>query len=171
MRDLPKLQRGGRLYIAIGEPYREALWDYFHGDGTAQVWDVDRSYRRDDLLLTLVPTQPRMFIALEIATANGADTSDIQVDWNRSIAFQNGVLVDAVAKRAGIRKFQRYYEGAEARRIWRALDSEYRRDAPWFTPDRIHELNPRDDHRSPSLGQPRTGPDATAVTLRRRRTS
>ena len=103
MRDLPKLQRGGRLYIVIGEPYREALWDYFHGDGTAQVWDVDRSYRRDDLLLTLVPTQPRMFIAREIATANGADTSDIQVDWNRSIAFENGVLVDAVAKRAGIR--------------------------------------------------------------------
>lgn len=156
MRDLPELQRGGRLYIAKGEPYREALWDYFHGDGTAQVWDVDCSYRRDDLLLTLVPTQPRMFIALEVAIANGAHTSDIQVDWDRSIAFENGVLVDAVTKRAGIHKLQSYYEGVEARRIWRALDSEYRRDALWFTPDRVDELNPPSGHHSPSSGQSRT---------------
>ncbi|KZM68314.1 hypothetical protein [Nocardia terpenica] len=144
MRDLPKPRSNGRLYIATGTPYRQALRDYFNEEGTAEVWKLDRSYRAGDLLLTVITTSPRMFITLEVAQADGADTNDIQVDWNRSVEFENGILADAVAYRAGMRiEYQDYYQGTPARRIWKALDEEYRLNRPWFTPDRWKEL--RDD--------------------------
>ncbi|MGW0251063.1 hypothetical protein ACWDYH_30985 [Nocardia goodfellowii] len=143
MRELPKLPRRGRLYLATGKPYWEALKDYFNEEGNAEVWELDSSYRAGDLLLTAITTSPRMFIALEVVEADGAASTDIQVDWDNSVAFNNGILADAVAGRARIDRFefQRYYEGAEARRIWKALDEEYRLDKPWFTPDRWTLVN------------------------------
>ncbi|MFD4353699.1 hypothetical protein ACFWPX_14160 [Nocardia sp. NPDC058518] len=143
MRELPQLQPRGRLYIATGVPYRQALKDYFNQEGNAKVWVLDYGYRAGDLILTAIQTSPRMFIALEVAAADGAGGTNIQVDWDRSVEFTNGILADAVAQRAGIDRFdfQSYYVGSDARRIWKALDEEYRLDRPWFTPERWADLH------------------------------
>ncbi|MBW0275515.1 hypothetical protein ATM97_09950 [Nocardia sp. MH4] len=84
-----------------------------------------------------------MFIALEVAAADGTAGPHIAVDWDRSVEFRNGILADAVAQRAGIDTFdfQSYYTGSEARRIRKALDEEYRLDRPWFTPERWTDLH------------------------------
>ncbi|MGC4989907.1 hypothetical protein [Nocardia salmonicida] len=142
MRDLPELPQRGRLYLATGIPYRKALKDYFNQEGNAKVWTLDYGYRAGDLILTAIQTSPRMFIALEVALTGGAEGTSIQVDGDRSVEFNNGILADAVAKRAGIDRFdfQHYYKGSDARRIWKALDEEYRLNKPWFTPERWTDL-------------------------------
>lgn len=145
MRELPQLPPRGRLYLATSTSYRQALKDYFNQEGNAEVWVLDYSYRAGDLILTTIPTVPRMFIALEVAAADGAVGTDIAVDWDRSVEFRNGILADAVARHAGINTFdfQSYYTGSEARRIHKALDEEYRLDRPWFTPESWTDLNDR----------------------------
>lgn len=142
MPELPKLSARRRLYIATGSPYRQALRDYFSGESTAEVWDVERTYRAGDLLLTVIATAPRMFITLEVAEVDAAeDPANIWIDWNTSIAFDNGILVDAVASRAELTiKSSGYYTGERARRILTALEDEYRLNTPWFTPGRWREL-------------------------------
>ncbi|MFI5501121.1 hypothetical protein ACIA5E_18845 [Nocardia asteroides] len=143
MRELPQLPPRGRLYLATGVPYRQALKDYFNQEGSAEVWAMDYSYRAGDLILTAVQTSPRMFIALEVAAADGAAGPHISVDWDRSVGFSNGILADAVARDAGIDTFEfgSYYTGSQARRILEALAAEYRLDRPWFTPERWTDLH------------------------------
>ena len=79
MRELPKLAGRGRLYLATGTPYWEALKDNFNEERRAEAWDLDYSYRPGDLILTVITTSPRMFIALEVARQT-APAGPVEVD-------------------------------------------------------------------------------------------
>lgn len=135
--EIPRLERGRRLYIVTGPDWEVAVDDFYVEEPSAPVWRVDRTYRDDDILLTIIGTTPRVFLCLEYAVGNATDRGTIWVDDDYTIPFENGISVNAVQDRVGFNlKGGQYFSGVRGNAILDALRDEYANPSPWFAPRR-----------------------------------
>ncbi|WP_267618554.1 hypothetical protein [Gordonia bronchialis] len=141
---LPMLAARKRLHTMTGNPYDEALRDVFDAaGGSAKVWKAQNPMKAGDLLLTSVATAPRMYICIEIMKSDyDPKTSPrIDVDQHNWVNFDNGILVPAVDKALGWKvEAHATYRGGDARAILAAVNAEYLRNIPWFTPNRWRDV-------------------------------
>ncbi|MGW5300709.1 hypothetical protein ACWEQV_20920 [Rhodococcus aetherivorans] len=131
---LPPLEAGQRLFICSGTPWNEALADIRAADDQRcfRGWEVDRSYRKGDWILTYLSTRPRVFLSWEQARRDATPTGRIWVESDRSVLFSNLVVVDHIEDRTGLRiTAGRSFAGDEARLIRHALLEKLWYPTPW----------------------------------------
>ena len=136
---IPQIGEGQRLYVVEGRPWRKALQWLVDGDldGT-RPWHGAKDYRDGDVLLTVLSTDPRMVMCLDVTAGDAAaHPGRIRVRNAETIFFRHGISFDALKAMAEINiQLYRYYQGADAQKILNALGYEYHLDTPWFTPER-----------------------------------
>lgn len=131
---LPPLGAEQRLFICSGTPWDKALADLRTADDHRRFdgWDVDRSYRRGDWILTYLGTRPRVFLCWEQATRDATPAGRIWVDPDTSVFFSNLVVVDRIEAATGLKiTAGRFFTGDEARSIRHALTQKLWYPTPW----------------------------------------
>ena len=130
---LPELPPSRRLYIAVGQPWRQALQTFYSEAGNERRWSIDMSYRQGDMILTIFNTDPRTFLCVEWARRAGRPNGDILVDWDRTIVFEYGLSVEAVQAEFGKElRAKQSFDSDDANWLIRALNMELVNRRPWF---------------------------------------
>lgn len=141
---LPTLAPRKRLHTLTGSPYNEALREIHDGNAAqGKVWNALLPMKAGDLLLTGVATVPRMYICLEVMRSDfdPNTSSEIDVDPNALVDFDNGILAPAIDAALGwMVEAHQTYTGSDACAILAAVDAEYQRNIPWFTPLRWQDV-------------------------------
>ncbi|MBY4111113.1 hypothetical protein HQO82_19315 [Rhodococcus fascians] len=144
LKPLPQLGPRRKLHICTGSPYDKALKDMEEGYGATGIWYVADKMIAGDLVLSIVATAPRMIIGLaEVETDYDPYTSRyMECIHQTEVRFDQGILAKAVSNRCGWDSIpdKGPLTGRDARSLLKALDAEYQRDVPWFTPDRWREV-------------------------------
>ena len=136
----PRLSGDQRLIFARPQSgnWQDGLRDLYKSRSRrgANAWSLsDWEYRRRDVLLTLQPTDPRMFLCLEIFDADAElDSREILVDPTRYLIFNFGVPVDPVETSAGLRGFtrKRSLDARDGNRLIAAVKQEYESEVGIF---------------------------------------
>ncbi|MGU3435053.1 hypothetical protein ACNHUS_18800 [Actinomycetes bacterium M1A6_2h] len=103
-RALPEIERNQRLFIAVGEPWNEALQSIKEPSGSMPFkWDIWKTYKAGDWILTYLATRPRVFLCWEQSTRDATEGGKIWVDVDTAVYFDNIITVDDVEKDVGIK--------------------------------------------------------------------
>src|SRR3954462_4380157 len=92
-----ELRDGQRLHLVLGTSAKEALGSFRADGGSRSLWFAN-DYRKDDLLLTVLDSRPRMLLCLERA---GSDSRPGTFDIAELYAFPTLLAVRAVTTRLG----------------------------------------------------------------------
>lgn len=129
----PRLRGKQRLILArpTSSDWREGLRnlsDLERGVDSTRSWKLSEpNYLRSDVLLTIFPTEPRLFACIERFTADANKHSDcIHVDPDRYLVFEHGVLVDPIEARVKIDLARtRWLGAADGNAVIHALQERY----------------------------------------------
>ncbi|REK81279.1 hypothetical protein DVG80_18275 [Rhodococcus erythropolis] len=101
---LPPLDDGRRLFICVGDPWDQALRDVRAGRADSTfLWNVGRSYKKSDWILTYLGTRPRVFLCWEQATRDATPNGKLWVDHETAVYFSNLVVVDDIERQTGLK--------------------------------------------------------------------